>query len=122
MRVNHRLGDLVSGTNIELGQVMRKIVDKERPAKLILVGDSVSRRARQAGIIADVMVIDNVEKRQRAISYSYPKSRVIRVENSAGGIERHGRMAVERAIRGEAELVEIVGEEDLTVIAVFAAH
>jgi len=122
MRVNRPLGDLVSGRNIELSQVLRELIERERPAKLIHIDDSVSRRASHAGIIADVMVIDNVEKRQRAISYFYPKSRVIRAKNSAGRIEHHARMAVERAIRDEAGLVEIDGEEDLTVIAVLAAH
>jgi uncharacterized protein (UPF0218 family) len=40
----------------------RELIEKERSAKLILVGDSVSRRASQVGIIGNVMVSDNVEK------------------------------------------------------------
>jgi hypothetical protein len=116
------LGALVSGTDVELGQLLNELIEKEKPVKLILVGDSVSRRVTQAGIRADVMVIDNMEKRRRATSYSFGKTRVIRARNSPGMIEHEASVAVERAIRGDADLVEIEGEEDLlTIIAVLAA-
>ena len=116
------LGELVQGLDIDLGQLLRKIILQEKPTKLILVGDSVSRRASQAGVAADVMIIDNLEKRQKAIPYAHSRSRVITARNQAGRIEDEARLAVERAIRGEADLVEIDGEEDLlAVIAVLAA-
>lgn len=116
------LGDLVSGSNINLAHVLPEIVQKENPTKLILIGDSVSRQASEAGIVPDVMVIDNLEKRGKAREYAYPRSRVIRAKNQPGTIEQDARVAVERAIRGEANLVEIDGEEDLlALIAVLAA-
>jgi len=68
------------------------------------------------------MIIDNLEKRQRTIPYAHPRNRVINAKNQAGKIEHKARLAVERAIRGEADLVEIEGEEDLlAIIAVIAA-
>jgi hypothetical protein len=116
------LGDLVPGSEIDLGQLLGGIITTEKPTKIILVGDSVSRQATQAGILSDVMIIDNLEKRRRAIVYAYQKDRVIRAKNKAGTIEQNARIAVERAIRGEASLVEIDGEEDLlALIAVLAA-
>jgi hypothetical protein len=112
----------VPGSEIDLGQLLGGIVTREKPTKIILVGDSVSRQATQAGILSDVMIIDNLEKRRRAIVYAYQKDRVIRAKNKAGTIEQNARIAVERAIRGEASLVEIDGEEDLlALIAVLAA-
>jgi len=116
------LGDLVPGSDIDLGQVLRNIIKEGKPARLILVGDSVSRQATRAGIAPDVMIIDNLEKRQRATAYAHPHNRVINAKNQAGKIEHKARLAVERAIRGEADLVEIEGEEDLlAIIAVIAA-
>jgi hypothetical protein len=68
------------------------------------------------------MIIDNLEKRQKASKYAYPRSQVIKARNRAGTIEQNARVAVERAIRGEASLVEIDGEEDLlALIAVLTA-
>ena len=116
------LGELVRGSDIDLGQLLRKIIVQEKPTKLVLVGDSVSRQASQAGVTADVMVIDNLEKREKAVPYAHSRNRVITAKNQAGRIEGEARLAVERAIRGEADLVEIEGEEDLlAVIAVLAA-
>ena len=116
------LGDLVPGSDIDLGRVLRRITENEKPTKVILVGDSVSRRASQSGIKPDVMIIDNLERRRKAISYSYASDRVIMAKNQAGRIEHNARLAVERAIRGEADLVKIDGEEDLLALsAVIAA-
>jgi hypothetical protein len=112
----------VSGSEIDLARVLKEIIQREKPTKIILVGDSVSRQASQAGILSDVMIIDNLEKRRRAIVYAYQKDRVVRAKNKAGTIEQNARVAVERAIRGEASLVQIDGEEDLlALIAVIAA-
>jgi hypothetical protein len=89
---------------------------------LILVGDSVSRQATRAGIAPDVMIIDNLEKRRKATAYVPPHKRVITAKNQAGKIEHGARLAVERAIHGEADLVVIEGEEDLlAIVAVIAA-
>ena len=116
------LGELVPGSEIDLAQVLRDVIQNEKPTKVVLVGDSVSRQASEAGILPDVMIIDNLEKRRSARVYAYPRSRVIRAKNKAGTIEQSARVAVERAIRGEASLVEIDGEEDLlALIAVLAA-
>ena len=115
------LGDLVKG-QVDLGTLLRNVMAERKPAKLILVGDSVSRQAIQAGIAADVMIIDNLEKRGKAIAYTHNHGRVITAKNQAGRIEPAAASAVERAIGGEADLVIIDGEEDLlAVIAVIAA-
>jgi hypothetical protein len=119
---NRSLGDLLPGSKIDLGQVLRRIIESDRPTKLILVGDRVSREASEAGIKPDVMIIDNLERRQKATAYAYPRNWVITAKNRAGRIEHNARLAVERAIAGEADLVEIDGEEDLlALVAVIAA-
>ena len=116
------LGDLVAGSQIDLGQILGKFIEEHNPTKVILVGDSVSRQATQSRVAPDVLVIDNLEKRQTAASHSYPKLRVIKARNRPGRIEDGARVAVERAIRGDADLVEVDGEEDLlAIVAVLAA-
>jgi len=115
------LGELVVG-QVDLGPLLSSVVAKERPTKLILVGDSVSRQTTQAGIMADVMIVDRLEKRGKAVDFAYGNVRVIKARNRPGRIELGAALAVERAIRGEAGFVEIDGEEDLlAIIAVIAA-
>jgi len=109
-------GDLVPGANVDLSTILQSVLANEKPSKLILVGDHVSRQATSAGIMPDVMIIDNLEKRQRAETYAFPHNRVVTARNQAGKIEHEARLAVGRAVRGEADLVVIEGEEDLLAI------
>jgi hypothetical protein len=107
---------------VDLGQLLRRVAPEEKPTKLILVGDGVSRQATRAGLRPDVMIIDNLEKRQKVTACAYPHNRVINVKNQAGRIEYNAQLVVERAIRGEADLVVVDGEEDLlAIVAVIAA-
>ena len=120
--LNRPLGDLIRGSAVDLGSLLRSVIAERKPTKLIFVGDSVSRQATLAGIAPDVMIVDNLEKRKRAIAYAYPHDRIIAAKNRAGTIEENARLAVERAVRGEADLVIVDGEEDLlAVIAVISA-
>jgi len=121
-QLNHPLGELVSGRSVDLGQLLRARIKSTQPAKVILVGDSVSRSAYQAGLKPDLIIIDKLEKRQPAVAFTYPSGRVIKARNRAGMIEDNARLAVERAIRGEADLIEVDGEEDLlAIVTVLAA-
>jgi len=110
------IGDLLRGSDIDLHRVLRELVANEKPPKLILVGDTFSRRAYQGGIRPDVVIVDNIEKRKPAEKYPYPEGEVIHARNQAGMIEPEARLAVERAVRGEAARVEIDGEEDLLAL------
>jgi GTP-dependent dephospho-CoA kinase len=89
---------------------------------VILVGDTVSRNATQRGIRADLMIIDNLEKRSRAKTYAFTPKRKIKTKNPAGMIEAQAREAVEQAILASGDLIEVEGEEDLlAVVAVQAS-
>jgi len=111
------IGELLAGSDIDLGEVLGEVIAKEKPAKLILVGDTVSRRAIERGVLPDVIIVDGMEKRRPSAAYSYPGGgRVVRARNHAGRIEPEAQVAVERAIRGEADRVEIEGEEDLLAL------
>jgi hypothetical protein len=116
------LGDLVSGTEAECNRVLKEVIAKEHPVKLILVGDTISRNAVQAGIKADVIIIDRLEKRTKARKWVFKPKRAVRTTNLAGRIEAQARQAVEEAVHGEADLIEVEGEEDLlALVAVLSA-
>ena len=116
------LGVLVPGTEDECNQILKQVIAKENPPKVILVGDTVSRNATQKGIKADLMIIDNLEKRTRAKTYAFKPKRKIKTKNPAGMIEAQAREAVEHAILGGGDLIEVDGEEDLlTIVAVQAS-
>jgi len=115
-------GELVSGTQTECNRVLKEVIAREHPTKIILVGDTISRNAAQTGIRADVMILDNLEKRTKASKWAFRPKKIIKASNMAGRIEAQARKVVEQAIHGEGDLVEIEGEEDLlALVAVLSA-
>ena len=110
------LGALLVGNEDECNRVLKEVIAKENPTKVILVGDSISRNATQNGIRADLMIIDNMEKRARAKTYEFKPKKRIRTKNPAGTIEAEACETVRRAILGDGDLIEVEGEEDLLAI------
>lgn len=111
------LGDLVPGTEAECNRVLAQVVATEKPIMLILVGDTVSRNAADSGIESDVLIIDKLEKREKARPFLFHSRKIIRTKNRAGRIEMEAWHAIEEAIKERGALVEVDGEEDLLAIA-----
>lgn len=112
----------MSGTAAECNRALMDAVKKEEPARLILVGDTVSRNAIQSGIKPDVVIIDNSEMRREAVQFRYEMKHLFRALNPAGAIESGAWQTVEEAVRVGNSIVEVDGEEDLlTLAAVLAA-
>jgi uncharacterized protein (UPF0218 family) len=110
------LGELVSGTTSECNSKLVEIVAKEKPVRLILVGDTISRNAIEIGMKADVIVIDSMEKRQQAVPFNYIADNIFRTRNLAGTIESGAWKVIEEAVRRGNSIVNVDGEEDLLTL------
>ena len=116
------LGELITGTPPKCNRMLEEVVAKEKPVRLILVGDAVARNATQTGIKPDVIIIDHKEKRQKAAQFSYAAEHVFRTGNSPGTIESGAWQVAEEAIRRGNSVVIVDGEEDLlTLVAILSS-
>jgi len=116
------LGELISGTPADCIRRLMEIVAEEKPARLILVGDTVARNVIQMEIKADVIIIDGMEKRQKAAEFNYTADNIFRTQNSPGTIESGAWRVIEEAVRRGNSVVKVDGEEDLlTLPAVLSA-
>lgn len=97
--------------------MLKEVVGKEKPPRLVLVGDAVSRNAVEFGIKPDVIIIDNMEKRQKAVQFAYTAEHVFLTANSPGTIEPGAWQVVEEAVRRGNSVVTVEGEEDLLTLA-----
>ncbi len=112
----------MSGNPQECTRALMQVVAKEKPPRLILVGDTVSRNAIESGIKPDVMIIDNLEMRGKAINFKHETEHVLHAVNPAGVIESGAWQVVEEAMRTGKSIIEVDGEEDLlTLVAILAA-
>jgi uncharacterized protein (UPF0218 family) len=116
------LGQLIAGTLAECNQALKAVHDTERPRRLILVGDTISRNAIQSGIKPDVIIIDQKEMRQESVEFDYGKVRVFRTLNEPATINFLAWQAVSEAVDKGDSAVVVDGEEDLlTLVAILAA-
>jgi uncharacterized protein (UPF0218 family) len=98
------------------------VQDGEKPRMLILVGDTISRKALHSGIRADVIIIDKKEMRAGAVEFTHEKTRVFRTVNAQGTIDLLAWEAVAEAVRKGSGAVLVEGEEDLlTLVAIIVA-
>jgi len=116
------LGQLVRGTFSECNETLRKLQETEKPRRLVLVGDTISRNAIQSGIKADVIIIDHKEMREDAVEFSHGKARVFRTINEPATISLLAWQAIAEAIEKGDSVVRVDGEEDLlALVAIIVA-
>lgn len=121
-RLKIPLGRLIAGEPSECFRALSEILRRERPRKIILVGDAVSRNAARAGLKADAIIIDELEMRRPSKPFEYGSKRIIRVRNHAGTIEFAAWRAIEEAMDYSDVLIMVEGEEDLlTLPSILAA-
>ena len=121
-KLKEPLGELIEGSSVECNRVLKETIGAERPSLLLLVGDTVSRNAVQAGIKPDVVVVDEKEMRAEATPFAYSSQHVFRTKNAAGTIDLIAWEAVEEATRRRNSIVQVDGEEDLlTLVAISVA-
>ena len=110
------LGQLVTGSITECNRVIETVIQKESPPKVVLVGDTVSRHAITAGIHADLIIVDNKEKRRASTPVPFGSRKTFRLVNPPGTIASESWNVISRAIRIGDSAVIVEGEEDLLVL------
>lgn len=114
------LGILIRGSLEETISILRTLIEKEKPAKLVTVGDQVSQDLTNHSLLPDVLIVDNKIMRKEITPVSATADQVINVKNPPGTITDEAWLAAEKAIRGSQRTKIVVeGEEDLlTLVAI----
>lgn len=103
--------------------MLRALVDKERPTKIVTVGDRVSKDLTDSSIAPDVMIVDNKIMRKKIPFTVSSVGQTVDVRNPAGTITQEAWSAIEKAIEGpDRTKIVVLGEEDLlALVAVLAS-
>lgn len=121
-KLKQPLGKLITGSSDECNLALKKAIETEKPARLLLIGDTVSRNAVQTGIRPNVTVIDQKEMRNEAEPFTYAARHVFRTTNRAGTIDLGAWKSIEEATAKGDSLVTVEGEEDLlTLVAILVS-
>jgi uncharacterized protein (UPF0218 family) len=116
-------GMLIRGSFAETMSKMKNIVEKEKPPKIVSVGDTVSRNLREHQINPQLSITDNRCMRKRIKPRIFTAENFVHVKNPQGTITEEATTAIREALKSDKHVHVIVdGEEDLlTLIAVLYA-
>jgi uncharacterized protein (UPF0218 family) len=118
-RFKQPFGLLLQGTFSETMRQLKEIVDREKPSRVIAVGDTVSRNLHVHGINAQLSITDSRSLRRRIPPVVLETRKVVlHVRNPRGTITDRAMSMVREALLSEDHTHIVVdGEEDLLTLA-----
>jgi uncharacterized protein (UPF0218 family) len=110
-------GILIEGSFSEAIIKLQQLIEKERPTKIIAVGDTVTENLHARQVKADIVVTDNKTLRRKVEPQRFQNRKVIHVQNPQGLITQQAIEAILFALKSK-ELVHMLveGEEDLLTL------
>ncbi|MEM2117658.1 MAG: DUF359 domain-containing protein [Candidatus Bathyarchaeia archaeon] len=123
IRLKKPLGTLIRGSFAETMKKFKEMVDKEKPACIISVGDTVSRNLVENRILPQLSIVDNRVMRRTAQPLPPTEHKIVNVRNPPGTITEEAFVTIQDALKTTWKTKIVVdGEEDLlTLIAILYA-
>jgi uncharacterized protein (UPF0218 family) len=123
VKLKEPFGSLIQGSPEETMAKLKEMVKKDKPAKIISVGDIVSCNLHKYNLHPELTVIDNISLRDQPVPSEDVAEKMVYVDNPQGTITQEAILAVRDALQGNEHIhIVVKGEEDLlTLIAVFYA-
>lgn len=116
-------GLLIEGSHENALLRLKELIEREKPTRVISVGDIVSERMIEYGLSLNVLIIDNKTMRKPIQPIKVSSDHTLYVKNPPGSITEESWIIIQKALEQEG-LTKIIidGEEDLlTVVAVLSA-
>jgi len=100
-----------------------ELVEREKPSKIISVGDVVSESMAKRGIFPQVMIVDNRVMRESIAPIVVEANQTLHLKNPPGTLTDEAWSIMQEALRqGQRTKVVVDGEEDLlALVAVLCA-
>ena len=123
VKLKEPFGMLIQGSFAETMGKMENIVKREKPPKIVSVGDTVSRNLHKHQFDPQLSITDNKRMRKSVKPKVFTGKNVVHVKNPQGTITEEAITAIRDALESNESVHIIVdGEEDLlAIIAVLYA-
>jgi GTP-dependent dephospho-CoA kinase len=123
MKLKDPFGYLIQGKPRETMCYLKEMVKKEKPPKIISVGDIVSQNLHKHNIHPQLTIIDNISLRTQKMPVETTVEKTVCVDNPQGTITQESILAIKEALESNQHThIVVKGEEDLlTLIAVLYA-
>ena len=117
VKLKEPFGTLIQGSFQETMAKMKDLVAREKPPRIISVGDIVSHNLHKHNINPQLAIIDNISLRYHAVPREAAVEVTVHVKNPQGVITQEAILAVKKALaQNEHTHIVVDGEEDLLVL------
>ncbi|MCW3981570.1 MAG: GTP-dependent dephospho-CoA kinase family protein, partial [Candidatus Bathyarchaeota archaeon] len=121
-KLKRPLGILICGSHEQVIGLLREHIEREKPQKIVTVGDQVSKDLSNHDLVPDILIVDNKIMRKNIEPVSAAADKVVRVRNPPGTITDEAWSAIDRAAQGfERTKIVVKGEEDLLALVAIIA-
>src|ERR1035437_9439375 len=86
IKLKEPFDSLIQGTPEQTMAKIKELVEKEKPPKIISVGDIVSRNLHKHNIHPQLTIIDNISMREQKMAQEAPVEKTVYVDNPQGTI------------------------------------
>ncbi|TRO46301.1 DUF359 domain-containing protein [Candidatus Bathyarchaeota archaeon] len=123
VKLKEPFGILIRGSFAETMDKMENIVKREKPPRIVSVGDTVTRNLHEHELNPQLSITDNKRMRKRVRPRTFTGKNIVHVRNPQGTITEEAITAIREALESNERFHIIVdGEEDLlALIAVLYA-
>lgn len=117
------LGIVLQGSTQDIVEQIKTLIRKEKPPKIVTVGDKVSEDLTCNSLQPDLLIVDNRIMRKAICPISATADRIMTVKNPPGTITDQAWKAIMKAMKSSRSTKIVVdGEEDLlTLPAIISA-
>jgi uncharacterized protein (UPF0218 family) len=113
------IGVLIKGSFNETLIELQEFISREKPAKIITVGDAVTESCIKNNLKPNISIIDNKIMRRSIQPIKMEASVVFQAKNPAGAITEEAWRTIKKAISMNSDTKIIIeGEEDLLTLIV----
>jgi hypothetical protein len=110
-------GILIKGEPNQTINAVKELIEKEKPSRLISVGDIVSSNLHENNVHPQLTIIDKKYLRKKTAPEEEPVEKTVYVNNPQGTITQEAINAIRDALeKKEHTHIVVKGEEDLLVL------
>jgi len=122
-KLKRPIGTLIRGSFAETMDRLRAMTEREKPLRIISVGDTVSKNLVENRFFPQLSIVDNRVMRRSVEPIPLATEKTIHVKNPPGTITDEALTAIQEALKVNSSVKIVVdGEEDLlTLVAVLYA-
>ncbi|MGF3521851.1 MAG: GTP-dependent dephospho-CoA kinase family protein [Candidatus Bathyarchaeia archaeon] len=117
-KLKEPFGTLIEGSPSQVMQAFACMLEKEKPIKIVSVGDVVSENLHRHQIIPQLTITDSKTMRKKVKPAKFAGKEIVEVKNPQGTITEEAALAVRAALNSDRQVHLVVdGEEDLLTLA-----